>query len=132
MTSFQAVGPEDPNERGQKPVVQDRGTGSLFAPGMVDRSEKAIASCIVQSASTYLSPACVAAAAADYIRASTRSSHIRIAFRRTGCSSSSRHGSTAAVRGSKTQKSAAISTRSHTQGALESCSIGERTKQEKL
>ena len=29
--SFQAVGPEDPKERGPKLVVQDRGTSSLFA-----------------------------------------------------------------------------------------------------
>jgi len=28
--SFQAVGPEDPKERGPKLVVQDRGTSSLF------------------------------------------------------------------------------------------------------
>ena len=29
--SFQAVGPEEPKERSPKPVVQDRGTSSLFA-----------------------------------------------------------------------------------------------------
>jgi len=38
--SFQAVGPEEPKERGPKLVVQDRGTSSLFASA--ERNREAI------------------------------------------------------------------------------------------
>jgi len=43
--SFQAVGPEDPKERGPNLAVQDRGTSSLFASAELDNKEPRSVTC---------------------------------------------------------------------------------------